>query len=338
LVVLEAWRTEHAYIRKLDAQICSDSIFTEFLDQEITMTRIRPFALLAACLFVGLAGLAASASAAGPHGYSVVDGELLYFDLSDGSFEVIGPTGVDGYPMEALTDGPAGFIYGIKPDASLDSELYRFDLRNGQGELIGSLETPNGAQDPLNTLAYLPDGFLYAFNPQGNLYRIDPATAEVSLVLELGLTAVDALAAIESQLYVFYEQHATLNCRYGRVDVQTLTFQPLSIQTEACTDMAAVTPEGKLILAGIYTSHFGPDWDVEVIEFDPTNPTRSRYIGGWTGMFWDPSTKFPYGLARIQGVPVVDVPATNLLGRVLFVVGLALAALFLIQTANAGRN
>jgi hypothetical protein len=297
------------------------------------MILIRPLGLLAACLFVSLAS---PVSAAGPHGYSIVDGELLYFDLSDGSFEVIGPTGVDGFNIEALTDGPGSFIYGIRPSASLESELYRFDVTSGQGELIGSLETPNGAQDPQNTLALLPDGFLYASNFEGNLYRIDPDTAETTLILELGLTWIMSISAIESQLYVFYLSNP--GCGYGRVDLQTLTFEPLGTHHAACAGTAAVTSRGKIILATVAVNIVDPTFEVSVIEFDLTNPADSLNIGSWLGDFTDPSTKPLGGLARVQGTQVVDVPTSTLLGRLLFVAGLALAAFFALHTANVIRN
>jgi hypothetical protein len=292
---------------------------------------MRPLGLLAAFLTISLGS---SAYAAGPHGYSVIDGELLRIDLSDGSFEVIGPTGVGNGLIQALAEGSGNFVYGIGPDDNLDSQLYRFDVMSGQGELIGEVEVPNGVQAPRATLDFLPDGFLYAFGPQGGLYRIDPDTAEATLVRGLGPLSVSAATAIGSQLYVFY--YESEDCMYGRIDTQSLNFHSIGLGAD-CPGSAAVTADGRIILVNYSFDIFLPDTYFDVSEFDPAT-ANSRLIGSWSVTPGDPSTKMLLGLAGVEGAPAVDVPATNFLGRVLFVVGLALTALFLLHTTNVSRN
>ncbi|MDH3677793.1 MAG: hypothetical protein OEQ12_05770 [Nitrosopumilus sp.] len=107
----------------------------------------------------------------------------------------IGPTGTDR-PMAGLAyDRINGIMYAV--DGGGDegpANLYTINLDNGQATPVGNTGVT------LGSLEFGPDGVLYGGgdgNDQGNIYSINPNTAETTFVISSGQPAVTGLTLVE---------------------------------------------------------------------------------------------------------------------------------------------
>ncbi len=129
----------------------------------------------------------------GPGGvfYTTAASNLMTLSLTTGAFTVIGTvTGLDAAHMPIIgmayhESSGTTYVTGHK-SAPFDSELYTFDLATGVATLIGTVTNTNF----LITLAVNCSGELYGIDAENNnLLRIDPATAEGTVIGPLNFTA-----------------------------------------------------------------------------------------------------------------------------------------------------
>ena len=110
--------------------------------------------------------------------------KLFAVDTSDASITEIGTTTpASGTTFGGLAGG-ADVMYGMASECNVLSKLYTIDLDNATTTFVGDVNGPNCIID----ITYVPDdGMLYGVDlVTNNFYRIDPATAQATMVGALG--------------------------------------------------------------------------------------------------------------------------------------------------------
>jgi hypothetical protein len=116
--------------------------------------------------------------------------DLRVLDPTTGHSTLIGMTGVNG-PMAGLAYDPAaGVLYGLEGGQHTTNNLFTLNLATGAATPIFSTGFAGGS------LAFGPDGMLYAGSNTGQLYRINLAGHSVSLVGTSSTTALSGLAVV----------------------------------------------------------------------------------------------------------------------------------------------
>lgn len=118
------------------------------------------------------------------------NGGLGRVDVSDGSVDLIGNTGV------VLTDiafAPNGDLYGIS-----FTDLYRIDTTTAAATHIGSTGISDG-----NALVFGHDGTLYgAGNTSADLYQINISSGAATALGNIGFNSAGDLAFVDGKLYL----------------------------------------------------------------------------------------------------------------------------------------
>lgn len=268
-----------------------------------------------------LASTVLPAAAGELHGYSVVDDELLHYDLLTGAYRTIGPVGIGGDSVFSLADGDGDSIFGLAKEASPDSySLYRIELATGQGTLVG---TPGSL--PGFYLARTADGFFYNADRDGEIYRVDPTTAAATLLVDLerrihSLTAQDELLFVTTSLNFGLPEVATL-------DPEAPVLVPLGISVRAGS-AAIGRHDGNVYYADAVANVHLPIFGTRVSKFDLATGEVGQ-VAQWMGPV---SAVRPLaGLAGVTGGETVDVPVAGAAGRLLLAAFLTLAALVALQ-------
>jgi hypothetical protein len=165
---------------------------------------------LLAALFICMS----TAAIAEPFGYAARFNELYRVNLANGDATRIGPVAGIGFnDVEALSFAPSGLLFGvvdatrILPGGSHSSTtdfLIRVSTTTGAGALVGQLPGMQG-QGPGGNLDYGMgfgcDGRLWLSSATtGQFWQVNPVTADVSLVGNLG-QPISGLAARGDILY-----------------------------------------------------------------------------------------------------------------------------------------
>ncbi len=159
-----------------------------------------PLRALIAALF--LCAACGQAVAADVIGYSEAFDTLYRVDLTTQTATEIGratPPGVSRLAnVEGLTFSPAGKLYAVS-DAGSAKTLLTIDQGTGLATAIGTLNLGSSAQLDLG-MAFTCDGHLWLSAVTGQLWQVDPATAQTNLIGNMG-TTITGLAAQGNQLY-----------------------------------------------------------------------------------------------------------------------------------------
>ena len=116
--------------------------------------------------------------------------DLRILNPATGQSTLIGMTGVNG-PMSGLAYNPAtGALFGIEGGMATTNNLFTINLSTGHATAIASTGFAGGS------LAFGPDGMLYAGSNTGQLYRINPASHQVTLVGASSTSALSGLALV----------------------------------------------------------------------------------------------------------------------------------------------
>lgn len=158
---------------------------------------------LRAMLFALVLGVFASqARAADVFGYGEAFNVLYSVDLTTNTAVQIGGGITDQGQIvgniEGLTFSPSGTLYAVS-DASATKALLTIDKTTGIAHAIGTLNLGSNSQLDL-ALAYTCDGKLWMSASTGQFWSVDPATANVTLLGNLGVK-ITGLAARGSILY-----------------------------------------------------------------------------------------------------------------------------------------
>ncbi len=109
--------------------------------------------------------------------------DLRILDPNTGISTLIGATGISG-PVSGLAYNPAtGILYGIKGGSVTTNNLVTLNLTTGAATTLFSTNFAGGS------LAFGPDGQLYAGSSTGQLFRIDLGSQTVTPVSATGLTS-----------------------------------------------------------------------------------------------------------------------------------------------------
>ncbi len=117
--------------------------------------------------------------------------DLRTLNPMTGQSTLIGMTGVNG-PMAGLAyDAATGVLYGLEGGMATSQNLFTINLATGAATPILSTGFAGGS------LAFGPDGMLYAGSSTGQLYRINLANNQVSLVGTSSTAALSGLALVD---------------------------------------------------------------------------------------------------------------------------------------------
>lgn len=159
-----------------------------------------PLRALLAALVLGVFG--AKVYAADLVGYGEAFNALYSINLTTQSATEIGKAGYLGSTLigniEGLTFSPNGTLYAVS-DASSSKTLLTIDRGTGLATAVGVLNLGTTQQLDLG-LAFTCDGKLWMSSGPGMFWQVDPATAAVTLIGNLGVK-VTGLAARGSALY-----------------------------------------------------------------------------------------------------------------------------------------
>ncbi|MBS0439838.1 MAG: hypothetical protein JSS33_10555 [Proteobacteria bacterium] len=159
-----------------------------------------PLRALFAALVLGV--FASQARAADLVGYGEAFNVLYSVDLATNTAVSIGGAGTIGGQqianIEGLTFSPGGVLYGVS-DAGPTKTLLTIDKTTGIATAIGALSTGSNNQLDLG-LAFTCDGKLWMSASTGQFWSVDPATANVTLLGNLGVK-LTGLAARGSLLF-----------------------------------------------------------------------------------------------------------------------------------------
>lgn len=157
-------------------------------------------ALTAVLLFCAVSG---AAGAADLIGYSEAFDTLYRVDLTTQTATEIGratPIGSSRLAnIEGLTFSPAGKLYAVS-DAGSIKTLLRIDPATGLASIIGTMDLGSAAQLDLG-MAFTCDGRLWMSAATGQFWQVNPSTAQVTLVGNLGVTTITGLAARGDDLF-----------------------------------------------------------------------------------------------------------------------------------------
>ncbi|HDY65213.1 MAG TPA: hypothetical protein ENH84_03130, partial [Phycisphaerae bacterium] len=109
-------------------------------------------------------------------------------------------SGAGASMIEGLAFSPDGTPFLVGAGAGYRSDtLYTLDVQTGALSLVGSLNVPD-----IDCLTYGLDGYLYGTDSlggrQADLYRIDPATAQVSIVGNTAVYEVNGIASLSESV------------------------------------------------------------------------------------------------------------------------------------------
>jgi hypothetical protein len=159
-----------------------------------------PLRALLAVLVLGVFGR--PALAADVLGYGEAFNVLYSIDLTTNTAVQIGGGVTDTNQLvsnvEGLTFGPSGTLYAVS-DAGATKTLLTIDKDTGIAHVIGTLALGTSNQLDL-ALAFTCDGKLWMSASTGQFWSVDPATANVTLLGDLGVK-ITGLAAHGSLLY-----------------------------------------------------------------------------------------------------------------------------------------
>ncbi|HST27870.1 MAG TPA: hypothetical protein VLK26_05815 [Rudaea sp.] len=155
---------------------------------------------LRAILFALVLGVfASSARAADVFGYGEAFNVLYSVDLTANTAVQIGGPGQSTYAnIEGLTFSPGGVLYAVS-DANATKTLLTVDKATGIATAVGTLNLGTNNQLDL-ALAFTCDGKLWMSASTGQLWSVDPVTANASLLGNLGVK-ITGLAARGSLLF-----------------------------------------------------------------------------------------------------------------------------------------
>ncbi|HMM58069.1 MAG: hypothetical protein DYH18_03575 [Xanthomonadales bacterium PRO7] len=159
-----------------------------------------PLRALLAALVLGV--FASQARTADLVGYGEAFNVLYSIDLTTNTAVQIGSAGTIGGQqianIEGLTFSPGGVLYGVS-DAGATKTLLTIDKTTGIATAIGALNTGSNNQLDLG-LAFTCDGKLWMSASTGQFWSVDPATANATLLGNLGVK-LTGLAARGSLLF-----------------------------------------------------------------------------------------------------------------------------------------
>jgi hypothetical protein len=147
--------------------------------------------------------LATQARAADPIGYAEAFDTLYSIDLVTHQATEIGRAtpqqSTTRYAnIAGLTSDPKGVLYGVS-DAGATKTLLMIDPTTGLATPVGNLNVGSSQQLDLG-LAFTCDGAMWMSARTGDLWRVDPATASLTHIGNLGVI-VTGLAASGNKLY-----------------------------------------------------------------------------------------------------------------------------------------
>jgi hypothetical protein len=158
-----------------------------------------PLRAFLAALVLAVAHVAAAADVVG---YSEAFDTLFRVDLTTRTAQEIGratPLGAPRYSIiDGLTFNPNGLLYGVS-DAGAVKTLLRISNINGLAVRVGTLELGTDHQLDLG-LAFTADGHLWLSSSPGDFWQVDPATAAVTHVGNLGVK-ITGLTSVGNVLY-----------------------------------------------------------------------------------------------------------------------------------------
>ena len=157
-----------------------------------------PLRALFAALVLGV--FASQARAADLVGYGEAFNVLYSVDLTTNTAVPIGGATLYGVPVNlyGLTSSPSGALYAVS-DANSVKTLVTIDKNTGMATPIGALNLGSNNQLDL-ALAFTCDGKLWMSASTGQFWNVDPATANVALLGNLGVK-ITGLAARGSLLF-----------------------------------------------------------------------------------------------------------------------------------------
>ncbi|MBS0487756.1 MAG: hypothetical protein JSS13_10470 [Proteobacteria bacterium] len=157
-----------------------------------------PLRALLAALVLGV--FASQARAADLVGYGEAFNVLYSVDLTTNTAVPIGGATLYGVPVNlyGLTSSPSGALYAVS-DANSVKTLVTIDKNTGMATPIGALNLGSNNQLDL-ALAFTCDGKLWMSASTGQFWNVDPATANVALLGNLGVK-ITGLAARGSLLF-----------------------------------------------------------------------------------------------------------------------------------------
>ena len=158
-----------------------------------------PLRAFLAALVLAVAHVAAAADVVG---YSEAFDTLFRVDLTTRTAQEIGratPIGVTRYSIiDGLTFSPGGQLFGVS-DAHAVKTLLRISSNSGLATRIGTLDLGTAQELDLG-LAFTADGRLWMSSSPGDFWQVDPATAAVTRIGNLGVR-ITGLASVGNVLY-----------------------------------------------------------------------------------------------------------------------------------------
>jgi len=156
-----------------------------------------PLRAILVALVLGV--FAIQARAADLVGYGEAFNVLYAVDLTTNTAVQIGGPGQITYAnIEGLTFSPSGTLYAVS-DAGPTKTLLTIDQGSGIAAAVGTLDLGTNNQLDL-ALAFTCDGKLWMSASTGQLWSVDPATANVTTLGNLGIK-ISGMAARGSLLY-----------------------------------------------------------------------------------------------------------------------------------------
>jgi len=221
--------------------------------------------------------LAAPWAAADPIGYAVGFNELYRVDLASGLAVRIGePSAIGFNDVEGLAFAPDGALFAVADQtmrvgagsSATTDFLLRINTTSGVGSLVGALPGLQGQGPGLGGnldygLAFTCDGTLWmSSETNGNLWRVNPQTAEITLVGNTG-ASLSGLAANGTGLYGVSVDPTP---RLYRIDQQT----------GAASAIGALGVGGAVSNAGLDFDAAGVLW--ASLDPEPAQPGPSRLV------------------------------------------------------------
>jgi hypothetical protein len=255
-------------------------------------------------------GLVVTASlGAEPIAYSSLwnDGAyMLRIDLETGLGELF-PAGGGSY---GLSFGPSGRLYGAGNTPGNIVNLIEIDTTTGDYSVIGVMNVPCCS----GGLAFDIDGRLWLVTGVGDLYEIDPATAQATLVMQTGLNVVGLTGCGHRLLALSRLFGPPGSGILAVIDPDAGTVAPVGPETDELSTVEgglAFDAEGRLWAVLDRVAPFDlPIPEDAIVQLDPIHGTvlssLEVYEGGSSLAIAPPPAVCPLG------VPVTEIPT---LGR-----------------------